>query len=146
MKYSRFVILFALFIGMVVLVNRYEKEELRKSNVLLTNNVEFEGHITGFDRSGNHDFGVIRIKVMKSNVQEFNRSQQDTFFPYRIKGNLAEIYCIADYTSNNGDSIRVVSNEQTIYFNPQNSKEQGDLYLISEPLNLRYIQKHTVFK
>lgn len=129
-----------------MLIRRNEKEDQKRSIAFLTNNIEFEGHVTGFNISGNHDFGVVRINVIRSNVQEFNRSDNDTSFPYRIKGAQAEIYCQINPELKAGDSVRVVSNKQMVYFNPQNSKDQCDLGTITEPLDLMFIQKHTMFK
>lgn len=146
MSSIRFIIAF-LFFAFVVYVNlSQDKKQKEMSDKYLHNNVEFEGIVTGFQQSGNHEFGVFQLKLTKSNVQEFNDSLKEGIFPYRIKGDIAEVYASIAYYRKLNDTLKVVSNNHLIYFNPSFSKETTDIEIITDQLNRDFVKENTVFK
>ncbi|UIR57746.1 hypothetical protein LZQ00_07960 [Sphingobacterium sp. SRCM116780] len=126
------------------------KKEIAKSNRLLHNNVAFEGIIVRIQRSNNHAFGIIELKLIKCNVNDFYKSivhnEFKGIYPYRIKNDLAELYTTISNDIKVDDSVKVVSNDLTIYYNLQKGYEEGSLYMISEGSDLNYVRENTTFK
>jgi len=146
LKYLWYVILLGFLIAVVIYYNRSSDVAMKKSSEYLHNNVEFEGCVTGFEQSDNHAFGVIHLKLTKSNTPEFNKIIKNGIYPYRIKGDIAELYCTVSVERKKGDIVKLVSNEQTIYYNPQDSKEEGSLFIITDTYNIAFVKKNTMFK
>ena len=146
LKYLRYVVLLGFLVAVVIYYNRSSDVAIKKSSEYLRNNVEFEGYITGFEQSDNHAFGVIHLKLTKSYTPEFNKIIKNGIYPYRIKGDIAELYCTVSVERKKGDIVKLVSNEQTIHYNPQNSKEEGSLFIITDTYNIAFVKKNTMFK
>lgn len=144
-KYLWYILLFGFLIGIVTLYNRSSDDIRKQSLEYLQNNVEFEGVILGYQRSDNHSFGVIQLKITRSNVTEFNKTLEKGVYPYRIKGNIAELYCTVSIERKKGDSVKVISNNQTIYYNPSTSEEKVDIHIINDLYDINFIRKHTIF-
>ncbi|OPB73655.1 hypothetical protein [Elizabethkingia ursingii] len=119
---------------------------MKESAEYLRNNVEFEGYVTGFEQSNNHAFGIIRLQLTKWNTQNFNREIKEGIFPYRIEEGVAELYCTVSVERKKGDIVNLISNKQTIYYNPQDSKEEGNIYIITDPVDINFVKKNTEFK
>lgn len=146
LKFLRYVVLLGFLVAVVIYYNRSSDVAMKKSSEYLHNNVEFEGYVTGFEQSDNHAFGVIHLKLTKSNTPEFNKIIKNGIYPYRIKGDIAELYCTVSVERKKGDIVKLVSNEQTIYYNPQDSKEEGSLFIITDTFNIAFVKKNTMFK
>lgn len=146
MKYIRFIILIVIFVCIVVYFNKQSNVEQIESNNYLNNGIVFEGIVTGFKSSDNHAFGIIQLKITKSNVKYFNKTLKNGIYPYRIKGVLAELYCTVSVERKLGDVVKVVSNESTIYYNPEKDTEQGSIYTITDIYNIDFVKENTIFK
>ncbi len=145
LKYLKYVILLAFLAVVIIYYNKSSDAEMKQSAEYLRNDVEFEGYVTGFEQLSNHAFGVIYLKLTKSNIQEFNKALKRGIYPYRIKGDVAELYCTVSVERKKGDVVKLVSNKETIYYNPQNSKE-GSIFIIIDPYNIDFVKEHTMFK
>lgn len=146
MKYLSYIVLLIIFICMVFYFLKQSNKEARKSNDYLNNNIVFEGTITNIRRSTNHAFGIIELKLIRSSVKEFDEKIEEGIYPYKIRDGKAELYCTVSIERKLGDSINVVSKDHTIYFNPQNSNEEGSLYILHDPYNISFIKENTMFK
>jgi uncharacterized protein with FMN-binding domain len=124
---------------------KVSKKELQENERLMKNNIVFEGVVTNTKVSGNHAFGIIELKLSQSNTTEFNKKINDGIYPYKIKGNVAEIYCTVSIERKKGDTVKVVSNEETVYYNYKNSKEVGDIYIVTDSNNIEFVNKNTFF-
>lgn len=146
LKYLWYIILLGSFVAVIIYYNKSSDVAMKQSAKHLQNNVEFEGYVTGFEQSDNHAFGVIHLKLTKSNTREFNKVIKEGIYPYRIKGNIAELYCTVSVERKKGDIVKLISEEETVYYNPQNSKEEGSIFIITDPYNIDFVKEHTVFK
>jgi len=146
MKYLRFIILITIFVCIVIYFNKQSSVEQIESNNYLNNGIVFEGTVTRFKASNNHTFGIIQLKITKSNVKEFNKILKSGIYPYRIKGDLAELYCTVSIDRKLGDVVKVLSNESTIYYNPEKDTEQGSIYTITDIYNINFVKENTMFK
>lgn len=146
MKYLRYIILLIVFISMVFYCNRQSDKKTKNSDDLLNNSIVFEGTITKFQASTNHAFGIIQLKLIRSSIKEFDKEIKEGIYPYKIKGDTAELYCTVSIERKLGDLVKFVSKDHTIYFNPQNSKDEGSLFIITDPYNISFVKENTVFK
>ncbi|MBL3549459.1 hypothetical protein [Chryseobacterium sp. KMC2] len=146
LKYLWYTILLGFFVVVIIYYNKSSDVVMKQSVDYLRNNIEFVGYVTGFEQSDNHAFGVIHLKLTKSNTQEFNKIIKGGIYPYRIKGDIAELYCTVSVERKKGDIVKLISKEQTIYYNPQNTKEEGSIFIITDPYNINFVKEHTVFK
>lgn len=148
------------FLGLIIgisifslfMVNYFDssKKETIRSDRLMNNNLIFEGVVIGMQSSTNHSFGILEIKVLKTNRPNFSETITDEegggIYPYKIKNGIAELYCTVSTQRKIGDYVKVVSNDKTIYYNPTKSNEQGSLYIINKGYNLNYVTENTKFK
>jgi hypothetical protein len=146
LKYLWYIVLLGCFVAIIIYFNKSSDVAMKQSADYLHNNVEFEGYVTGFEQSNNHAFGVIHLKLTKSNTQEFNKTLNKGIYPYRIKGDIAELYCTVSIERKKGDIVKLISNDETIYYNPENSNEEGSIFIIVDPSNINFVTKNTVFK
>jgi len=145
-KYLWYIVLLGCFVAVIIYYNKSSDTTIKQSERYLRNNIEFEGYVIGFEQSDNHAFGVIHLKLTKSNTQEFNKVIKKGIYPYRIKGDIAEVYCTVSVERKRGDIVKLISEAQTVYYNPQNSKEEGSIFIITDPYNIDFVKKHTIFK
>lgn len=122
------------------------KKEHKKSNEDLLNDIQFEGVIVKIKKSSNHAFGIIGLKITKTNVREFNDIAQKGIFPYKLRGDIAEVYCTISVERKLNDTVKVISNNQTIYYNPLFSKEEGSLSVITDFFNINFVKENSIFK
>jgi hypothetical protein len=144
MNIMRYLVYAILLIGIfysIFYYNQKSGEKTIKLNDSLNNNVLFEGVVVRIHKSTNHT-----LEHVRSSVDEFNKQINGGIYPYRVTGDSAELYCTVSVGRKLGDSIKVVSNDLTIYYNPQKSKEKGSLYVITDPYNIEYVEENTVFK
>ncbi|MFP3507879.1 hypothetical protein, partial [Burkholderia sp. SIMBA_062] len=76
----------------------------------MKNNVEFVGNIISFQKSSNHAFGIIRLKIIKKNIKNFDEILDKGIYPYKIKDKIAELYCTVSVDRKVGETVKVVSN------------------------------------
>lgn len=146
MKYLRFIILFIIFIGLVLYINKTGAEESVETNKVLKNGITFEGTVTDIKRSNNHSFGILTINIFNSSIKEFSKKLHNGICPYQIKGREAELYLPIFIERQIGDSIKLISDKQTIYYKGKNSKDEGDVYIITDQTNIDFVKENTIFK
>lgn len=143
MKYLRYIILFTLFVIFIIF---YSKSS-NNSDEYLKNNIKFEGYVTGFKQSNNHAFGIIYLKITKSNVKEFDNMKGQKIYPYRIKENVAELYTTIPDGLQKFDIYKIDSNkgEYSVTYRIENKSYTSKLYIIKDPLNINFIKKYTMW-
>lgn len=95
-NWIRFPILICLFIVMVIFINKQSEELAKERDKVLNNNVEFRGYVIDLRISNNHAFGIIQLKLTESSVNIFNDSLKNGIYPYKIVGDIAELYVVED--------------------------------------------------
>lgn len=146
MKYLRYAILFLGFIVMVIYITTNGSKEYHEKNKVLNNGVVFEGIVTDIKISRNHSFGILTVNVFNSNVKEFSKKLRQGIYPYKIRGKDAEIYLPIFIQRQIGDSIKLVSDKQIIYYKGEKSKDEGDVYIITEPEDIEFVKDNTMLK
>ena len=109
----------------------------------LKNDVSFEGVVTDFDRSsGSHGFGIVTVKITKSNTKIFNAFQKEKVYPYTINGSNGEIYNYIPSTLKIGDKVNVNSKKNEIsYYENNKFLSKEILFIIKDENEIELIKK-----
>ncbi|RBL93165.1 hypothetical protein [Chitinophaga flava] len=118
-----------------------------KYNSLFKNHIRFSGKIVSLNVSGNHAYGIIRIKVEKTNTNAFTDSIHSAVFPYKIKEGYAEFYGYVPVTTKTGYDILLDSDKRIleIYDHEKNISTSG-VNVSFESDNIMFVNRHTMFK
>lgn len=147
--FKRILILLVIFILAGIGLRYYSDYtyEVKGYDTLMKNNFHFEGIITKIQVSNNHAFGILQLKVTKSNINEYRPKLEDALFPYVIKDSIAEVYTGIYVGYKIGDKVIVDSNKIAIEFFEGNTRiDKGDIFITTETADIDYVKKHTVFK
>lgn len=147
-NWIRFSILICLFIVMIIYNNKIEAENTKKRDSVLNNEVQFKGYVVDFRTSNNHAFGLIRLKLAESSVDTFNDSLTTGIYPYRINGDIAEIYTTISDGLDYNDTISVNSKSHEIEFKETKNHKKFvcELYVIEDFDNIKFVKKKTEFQ
>lgn len=146
-NWIRFPILIFLFIVMIISVNITGEEAARKRDKVLNNNVSFKGYVVDYRVSNNHRFGIIQLKLTESSVNIFNDSLQSGIYPYKILGDVAEVYTTISGDLDYYDTISVKSKSEEIIYEQTKShpKYISELNVIEDSGDIKYVKKKTLF-
>lgn len=145
MKYAKFVILCIVFIGLVLYVTTTGSKEGDEQNKVLKNGVTFEGYVTDIKKSNNHSFGILTVNVSGSTVKEFSKELKQGIYPYQIRDKKAEIYLPIYIERQIGDHIQLISDRQIIYYKGKNTKDEGEVYIITNPSDVDFVKENSMF-
>lgn len=146
MKYLKYIIGLILFIGIIIFLNKTGSEEYAEKNKILKNGVVFEGVITGIQRSHNHSFGILSVNISQSNVNAFSAKPEQGIYPYRIRGKQAEIYAPLFIQRQIGDHVKLISDEETVYYKGAESSDKGEIYIITESGDIDFVKENSRFR
>lgn len=130
----------------MVYITTTGSKEYEEKNKVLKNGVIFEGTVSDIKISNNHSFGILTIDIFNSTVTDFSKKISQGMYPYQIKGNKAEVYLPVFIERQIGDSVKVDSDKQMIYYKGKKTQDQGEVYIITEPIDINFVKKHTMFK
>jgi hypothetical protein len=110
-------------------------------------NLQLIGVIESVDKGNNyHGYGIIRLKIISSNIQEYDPRGKQEFYFCIIKNGVAEIY---DHTS-------VIFKKDTLVYDTKakmggylrNGKKEdyGSISIYGNKDYYEYIKQHTIFK
>jgi hypothetical protein len=137
--------LFIVFIGMVVFITRTGAKEYTEENKVLKNGIVFEGTITDIKRSNNHSFGILTVNISNLTVKEFSKKLKYGIYPYQIKDRKAEIYLPIFIERQVGDHVKLISNEQMIYYNSKKSEDNGEVSIITNASDIDFVKENSIF-
>lgn len=149
MKYLYLVILFIVFVSLLAYCYHSGEERMDKSNQVMSNNLMIKGRILDIKISGNHNFGILLLKVDSANIRKFVDTQlQGGIYPYKIKNGRAEIYLNVPDGLQNGDEAIVDSDKKTVFYHykAENRHAESNLLVVDDPYNIEYVKENTVFK
>lgn len=115
---------------------------------MLHNNIKFEGEILNFRRSNNHGFGIIYLKVLKSNTSIFEKKiSSNLIYPYIINDSLAEVYTYISTVRANGEIVSVDSDRRRVTYSGGNKIDTiSGINMITESPDIEFVEKYTHFK
>jgi hypothetical protein len=144
----KFFVLSVLFITGLLILAIISEEESLQTNKALNNNVDFKGYVIDFRTSNNHAFGVIRLQLTESSVATFNDTLKTGIYPYRINGDIAELYTTIPDGLDYYDTFKVHSNSHKFDFVSKTGhvKYTSDLFIIEDSYNIEFVKKETQFE
>ena len=86
------------------------------------------------------------IDITHSNVNYFCSRLKEGSYPYKIIGKKGEIYLPIYIERKIGDKIKLISNEETIYYYGKLSNDEGDIYIITNPIDINFIKDNSELK
>ncbi len=142
MRYLKYVILLILFVVFFLWLHKNDDRVRTQEQKLLHNDVTFTGEVVSIKISHNHSFGIIFLKLGKSNTNRFDKSIVKGKFPYRIYGTSAELYTHIPDGIAVGDVVSVISNRGTAIYSYKNPKQQyeGFINIIMDPNDIEFIK------
>jgi hypothetical protein len=147
MKIKGFVVL--LFLLGIVVFTWYKigSKSYAESDKLLTNHVRFSGTIMSFQKSDNHAYGIIVIKLTDTNTKEFENDTIPGIFPYKVKGEYAEFYGYIPASIKVGNTVLLDSDKRIMNIYDNNTLLTAtDVGVSSETENVLFVKQHTMFK
>lgn len=141
-------IITCLIVGIVVFIwFRISSKEYAKEDQVLTNHVRFSGTIISYNRSHNHAYGIIVIKITDTNTKEFADSSNYGIIPYKIKGADAEFYGYVPASIKVGNTVILDSDKRimNIYDNKK-FVAVTDVRMSSDIDNVEFVKQNTKFK
>jgi hypothetical protein len=130
----------------VISVNINGSEDAKNRDKVLNNNVTFKGYVIDYRVSNNHRFGVIQLKLTESSVKIFNDSLQNGIYPYKIFGDIAEMYMtIGDLDYDDTIAVKLKSQEIIYEATKDHPKYISELNVIKDSENIKFVKKKTFF-
>lgn len=142
-KYTIATLLLLVLPALFILISKWNKEKIKSDNLLI-NNIKFSGEIVDLKVSGNHLFGIIRLKVDSTNTKMFLPSDVN-MYPYRIKDSIAEIYHYVSHDLKKGIKVKVDSDKKIISFYDRDIFMYDlDMWIVTEKENIKFIRNNTI--
>jgi len=96
--------------------------------------------------SNYHDFGIIRLNIISSNIQEYDPRTNQKYYFCIIKNGIAEMY---DHTLNElkGDTLMYQSKLRLrSYLRNGKKEEEGSISINATEDYYNFIRRHTIFR
>ncbi|TDP58642.1 hypothetical protein [Flavobacterium dankookense] len=140
-------ILISLFFTFIYFVNKSSNVEVKKNKELMKNNIEFSGIITNINISNNHAFGIMQLKIDKTNKAKFNPIADDKLFPYAINDSIAEIYHFIPLELKKGYKAIIKSNSKIIsFYDKDKFLFEWEISIISSETDKKFVKENTIIK
>lgn len=140
-------ILISLFLIFIYFINKSSNIEVKNSEELMKNNIEFSGTITNLNISNNHAFGIMQLKIDKTNKTKFNPIVNDKLFPYAINDSIAEIYHFIPLELKKGYKAIIKSNTKTIsFYDKDRFLFEWEISIVSSETDKKFVKENTILK
>jgi hypothetical protein len=105
------------------------------------------GVVDTVDKGRNyHGYGIIRLKILSSNLKEYDPRSKQEFYFCIIKNNLAEVY---DHTSATFEGDTLVYDTKSklgAYLRNGKKEQEGTISINADKDYYKYIKQNTIFK
>ncbi|CAI9679225.1 hypothetical protein HZQ11_00035 [Elizabethkingia anophelis] len=145
MKYLRFIVLFIIFIVIVMFLTKKGTGYAIERDKVLQNKIIVNGIVTNIKVSNNHNFGILTLNIVNSNIKEFKSQLSRGIYPYKIQGKVAEIYSYIPAGISKGDKVELNSDEQKCHYYYVKTKEkfEGSIKVITDLTDINFFQENT---
>ncbi|SRR5579871_967192 len=128
-------------------VNRWGIERARNKSSFEQTHLIFSGVITKIiEIPSNHNYGILRLEILNSNVQNYDPRDSVEFYFCIIKGKSAEVY---DYASPRklGDTLNINASQSIEWVGSKgHARDSGSAGINPDRGYYDYIKEHTIFK
>jgi hypothetical protein len=145
----RKIILIIVFLvgGIIFLKLNFQQQKKIDKDFLEDINLQLLGVVDTVDKGNHyHGYGIIRLKVISSNIQEYDPRHKQEFYFCIIKNGIAEVY---DHTS-------ATYKQDTLFYDTKlkiggflkngKKEEVGSISINTDKNYYNYIREHTIFK
>jgi len=140
------VLILVFIIGGIIFISLENKRQNKIDRVCLEDlNLQLVGVVDTIEEGRNyHGYGIIRVKIINSNIQEYDPRSQQEFYFCIIKNGIAEIYTHTFVTK--VDTITINTKGKIISYIKNGRKEQGSISINANKDYYNYIKQKTIFK
>ena len=140
------VLILVFIIGGIIFISLENKRQNKIDRVCLEDlNLQLVGVVDTLEEGRNyHGYGIIRVKIINSNIQEYDPRSQQEFYFCIIKNGIAEIYTHTFVTK--VDTITINTKGKIISYIKNGRKEQGSISINANKDYYNYIKQKTIFK
>jgi len=140
------VLILVFIIGGIIFISLENKRQNKIDRVCLEDlNLQLVGVVDTIEEGRNyHGYGIIRVKIINSNIQEYDPRSQQEFYFCIIKNGIAEIYTHTFVTK--VDTITINTKGKIISYIKNGRKEEGSISINANKDYYNYIKQKTIFK
>jgi len=140
------VLILVFIIGGIIFISLENKRQNKIDRVCLEDlNLQLVGVVDTLEEGRNyHGYGIIRVKIINSNIQEYDPRSQQEFYFCIIKNGIAEIYTHTFVTK--VDTITINTKGKIISYIKNGRKEEGSISINVNKDYYNYIKQKTIFK
>lgn len=145
----RVILLIAIFvIGAIVFFSLENKSQREVNKVGLEDlNLQLVGVVNSIDPGRNyHGYGIIRLKIINSNIQEYDPRSQQEFYFCIIKNGIAEMYDHVSGTSKGDTLVYDTKVKLGSFLRNGKKEEEGSISINANKDYYNYIKQKTIFK
>ncbi len=108
-------------------------------------NLQLVGVVDSVDNGDNfHGYGIIRLKIISSNIQEYDPRSKQEFYFCIIKNGMAEIY---EHTFvSKVDTVTIDTKKKTMSYIENGKEVVGSISINANEGYYDYIKQKTIFK
>ncbi len=141
-----FFVILVFIIGGIIFISLENKRQNKIDKDCLEDlNLQLVGVVDTIDEGRNyHGYGIIRVKIIYSNIQEYDPRTQHEFYFCIIKNGFAEIYTHTFVTK--VDTITINTKRKIISYTKNGKKEEGSISINANQDYYNYIKQKTIFK
>lgn len=133
-------------IGAVIFLYTENKKKEQIDKVGLDDlNLQLVGIVDSIDNGKNyHGYGIVRLKIIESNVQDYDPRSSQKFYFCVIKNGIAEIY--THTFIDKIDTVKINTKDRTIATKKNGRFDTGSISIYADKDYYNYIKQKTVFK
>ncbi|WP_131539557.1 hypothetical protein [Pedobacter nototheniae] len=130
----------------IILISLYFnlKTETRLNKATLEDlNLQLTGIVYKVDKvKGYNGFGIADLKIINSNIKNYDPRSKNDYYYCIIKNGKIEIYDIVVNAMTIGDTIKIDTKNKTILYKNEGRKEEGTIMVNTDDGFYNYIKKH----
>lgn len=143
------IVIVGVFLGVCFLRSDCDNKKEAEQNGLENLNLQLMGVVESIEEGESfHGYGIIRLKIISSNIQDYDARGKLQYYFCIIKNNIAEVY---DHVSVSrtfvGDTLAYDTKEK-LGSRIKNGKktEEGSIGINRDDAYYRFIERKTIFK
>ncbi len=132
------------FLCFIIYSDKKSEEKVYRS--LQNSGLIFSGIVTKATTTNNHGFGIITLKLLKSNREDYDARDSIQYYYCIIKNGIAEVYDHASETQI-GDTLNINAPNLMLYYRTKKgTMDSGSISMSRTDSYYDYIRENTVFK
>lgn len=141
-----FIMIIIFILGAVIFLYTENKKQEEFDKVCLDElNLRMIGVVDTFDNGRNyHGYGILRLKIIESNIQDYDPRGKMKFYFCVIKNGIAEIYTHTFITK--VDTVIINTKDRIISAKMNGRYDTASISIYADPDYYNYINQKSIFK